>query len=375
MKKKCVCISCFNYYDTRISHVKRYMESQGVDVLYVISDYNHFEKKYYEVDYPNTIQVHVPKYKKNISLARIFSQLTFSRKASEILNKEHPDIVYCMFPPNSLIGKVIKYKERSNCKVVFDGYDMWPESMPVSKRLKKILSPIFNRWAGLRDNYIEGGNLIVVVSQAMLDMVNSKWKDVPIKLLLPSISTSEFPSYTYDVKSSISFCYLGNINHITDIDLLVEVLGRVAQSKEVKLHIIGEGIKLNELLEKASSKGVKCITHGVIMDAKVKREVYSQCNLAVNLPREEINSTMSLKSVEYLGVGLPFINSAGGDSWKIVDDFNVGININKDNIDKSVEEILSLNSDKLSQMSKNCAKYCENRFKSQDMGEIFKGIL
>lgn len=73
-QKTCICISCFNYYDTRIKMIKSFFESKGYKVTYITSDYNHFDKSYYTANYPDTIQVHVPKYSKNISFKRLLSQ-------------------------------------------------------------------------------------------------------------------------------------------------------------------------------------------------------------------------------------------------------------------------------------------------------------
>ena len=162
-KKKCVCISCFNYYETRIKYIRKFLNNNGIETTYVTSNYNHFEKKYYKLSYPQTIQVSVPKYKKNISISRIISQIIFAVKTYRCVKKISPDIVYCMFPPNSLIALISHYKKNNSCKVVYDGYDMWPESLPVGGAIKMIFSPVFGLWKNLRDKYIEKGDLVLAV--------------------------------------------------------------------------------------------------------------------------------------------------------------------------------------------------------------------
>ena len=374
-QKTCVCISCFNYYETRIQYIRRFFERKGIIVTYVTSNYNHFEKSFFKADYPNTIQVAVPKYKKNISIARIVSQLTFAWKTYNYIKQISPDIIYCMFPPNSLISFISRYKRKHCCKVVFDGYDMWPECLPVGGIVRSLLSPFLKIWANLRDKTIEQADLVLVCSQNFVEIAKRLWPNVPVKLLLPGIVPSQLPAYTYNVDNQVAFCYLGNINHITDIDLLVEVLGKISEKRKVILHIIGEGLNLDELLEKAQNVGIICRPHGVVMDEKVKREIYEQCNLGINLPREEIHSTMSLKSVEYMGVGLPYINTGGGDNWDIVDTCNVGINIDRNDTQKSAEAVLELTNEKLSVMSKNCLDYSKRRFESQDLETILKEVF
>lgn len=373
-KPNCVCISCFNYYDTRMKQITEFFRRKGYEVIYVTSDFNHFEKRRFKVDYPDTIQVHVPVYKKNISIQRIVSQYLFSMRAFEVVKKHQPAIIYCMFPPNSIVKFIGKYKAKTGCKLVFDGYDMWPESLPV-KNGGKLLSLPLGIWANLRDKYIENADLILVVSQAMADMVKDKWQHTPIKLLKPAISISDLPKYNFDIEKKLSFCYLGNINHITDIELLVALLGRLAKSKIVELHIIGEGANFNELITKAKDAGIICCPHGVVMDQTVKKQIYAQCHFGLNVPREEIHSTMSLKSVEYMSVGLPFINSAGGDSWKIVDKEVIGCNVSMSTVDEVAKRILELKRDYMETMHQNCLNSYKEMFLSQNLDEILAEIL
>lgn len=372
--KTCVCISCFNYYDTRIKMIKTFFESKGYKVTYITSDYNHFEKAHFKADYADTIQVHVPLYEKNISFKRLYSQFIFSRRAYKITKKLHPDVIYCMFPPNSIVHYIARYKKRSGCKLVFDGYDLWPESFP-ARHMKPLFKIPFKLWADLRDRYIETADLILAVSQSMLDSVKHKWKSTPIKLLKPAIIQTELPVYNFDCSKSISFCYLGNVNHITDIDLLVDLLIGVSKSKEVFLHIIGEGQNLQSLLAAFNATNIKCITHGVVMDNNQKKDIFAKCHLALNLPREVIHSTMSLKSVEYMSVGLPYVNTGEGDNWDIVEKYGIGFNVERNAIEECVEKIVKVDSITLKNMHKKCLLAYGERFVSVNLDSVLEEVL
>lgn len=372
--KTCVCISCFNYYDTRIKMIKSFFESKGYNVTYITSDYNHFEKKHFVADYPDTIQVHVPKYTKNLSFHRVVSQFLFSKKTFRLVKSLNPDIIYCMFPPNSLVRYISKYTKKKGCKLVFDGYDLWPESFPV-QRMKFFFKIPFKLWADLRDRYIETADLILVVSQSMHDAVKSKWQSVPIKLLKPTILQTDLPEYGFDCGNAISFCYLGNINYITDIDLLVELLTELSFKKKVILHIIGAGNNLQNLLDRFERTEVQCYAHGVVMDNKKKREIYSKCNFALNVPREEIHSSMSLKSMEYMSVGLPFINSGEGDTREIVGTYSIGYNVDMTTIKQCANNIADVTPSKLEEMHANCLKIYQEKFVSLNLDDVLSEVL
>lgn len=373
-KKTCAIISCFNYYDTRINLIRSFLEERGYETTYITSDYNHFEKKHFVANYPNTIQVHVPKYEKNLSYQRLLSQYLFSKKAYKITKELNPDLVYCMFPPNSVVRYIAKYKKERGCKLVFDGYDMWPESFPANK-LKTLLSVPFKAWANIRDKYIEHADLILAVSQSMMDVVKDKWKSTSVKLLKPVIMPSELPAYDFDCTNEVSFCYLGNVNHITDIDLLSSILIGVSKRKKVSLHIIGEGQNLPILLSKFDGSDVICHTHGVVMDNDQKKKIYSECNFALNLPREVIHSTMSLKSVEYMSVGLPIINSGEGDNRELVTFYNTGFNVASNTVDQCVNNILNVTPESLSEMHRNTLKAYKDKFLSLDLEGVLSEVL
>lgn len=372
--KTCVIISCFNYYDTRINLIRSFLEGRGYYTTYITSDYNHFEKKHFVASYPNTIQLPVPKYEKNLSIQRLLSQFLFSKRAYYKVKEIKPDLVYCMFPPNSVVQYIAKYKKASGCKLVFDGYDMWPESFPASK-LKALMSFLFKAWANIRDKNIEDADLILAVSQSMMDVVKDMWKRTPVKLLKPVIMPSEMPEFDFDCTKEISFCYLGNVNHITDIDLLSSLLTGVSKKKKVFLHIIGEGQNLPLLMSKFEGSDVICLTHGVVMDNNKKKEIFSQCDFALNLPRKEIHSSMSLKSVEYMSVGLPIINSGEGDNRELVDSYDTGFNVTYDTIDQCVDDILNTTPDRLEEMHQNTLKAYKDKFLSLDLGEVLSAVL
>jgi glycosyltransferase involved in cell wall biosynthesis len=154
------------------------------------------------------------------------------------------------------------------------------------------------------------------------------------------------------------------------MDLGVELLGGIARKRSVLLHIIGEGLNLNEFVKRLEILNVKVICHGVVFDMDEKNKIFSQCNMGLNIPREEIHSTMSLKAIEYMRAGLPFVNNAMGDIRMFVEEDNLGINIDKNNIAEAIDKISRLASDDLAKMHENIILSYKNRFINQDIKSI-----
>ena len=372
---KCVCISCFDYYSTRMKSIIKYFSDKGFDTHYLITNFQHFEKKRYQVNYEEcqTIQIDVPKYNRNLSMQRLISHHIFAKKVKKYIEDVSPDVIYCMFPPNSLIKELSVYKDQGKT-VIFDCYDMWPESFP-TKNIEKWLALPFKLWRNLRDRYIEKSDLVICVSEEGKSLITKIHPNLNVKILRPAISDETELQYDFDTSQEISFCYLGNINYITDTSLGVELLSMIAQKKSVVLHIIGEGQNKDQFVKELEGVGVKVVSHGVIFDWNEKNSIFQSCDLGLNIPKDEIQSSMSLKSIEYMHAGLPFVNSGIGDTHTIVVNQGIGINIDQNNVEKTVSEILSLSSSDLMSMSKKCRNTYIDMFVNQDLDEILSEYI
>ena len=367
--KKCVCISCFDHYSTRMQSICSHFESKGYDTKYIYADFDHFLKAKNKNIYDNGVKIKVPEYNRNLSPQRVISHLVFSSRVLRYIEKNRPDVIYCMIPPNSLVKQLAKYKKSNgNVKLIFDCYDLWPESFPY-KIQNKIIEIPFRVWGNLRKKYISTADLVIGVAEQQLNDLQSELCETPARIIKPTIITGEIPKYKTDV-SCLDICYLGMVNHITDMDLAVDLLGKLAERKKVILHIIGAGQNLDEFTVRLKSVSVEVIQHGVVFDMSKKNAIFSLCNWGLNIPREEINSTMSLKAVEYLRAGLPILNNALGDIRLIVEQNKVGINIDKQNLEVTVEIILSMTENDMKEMHFNVLESYREFFAKQDLDEI-----
>ena len=77
--KRAVIISCFDWYEKRIKPIEDVLKKKEYDVNIIVFDFSHIEKKYVEKRFNSCTYIHVPKYRKNISLLRIKSHLYFGK--------------------------------------------------------------------------------------------------------------------------------------------------------------------------------------------------------------------------------------------------------------------------------------------------------
>lgn len=328
MNKSAVIISCFNWYDMRLVYIYDFFSECGYDVKIITSDFDHQSKKTIIkknnlCEYIETIQ-----YKKNLSVRRILSHYEFARKVYTKLKKYKPDVVYALVPPNS-VGKICyKYKEEFGGILIADIIDMWPESTPTRN---VFLRMIYDKWAKYRDDMIKKSDFVFTECELYKKKMRSIIDPMKSKTLyLCKEQNNIITNKLYINKASkdreINLCYLGSINNIIDMEAICNIVLALTSKFKVIVNIIGDGEKKIEFITRLQE--CKCLIedYGVVYDDKKKREIMSKCEFAFNLMKSYVTVGLTTKSVEYLCYGIPIINNLKGDTWDIVEKYNIGIN-------------------------------------------------
>lgn len=365
--KRCVTISCFDYYDLRMKMINEYYIKNGYELTYLYADYNHFTKKINSIERPHGHKIHVDVYRRNLSYTRIKSHLGFAKEVSKIVNLINPDLIYCVIPPNILVKYLSEYKMTHNVKLIFDCYDFWPESFPYNY-IRKLLFIPFYYWGLLRKKYINTADLVVTVSELAKSRL-SKEVTKDILVIKPVIINNEIPTFDNDL-SKMSFCYLGHVNHILDMDLCYKMLRKISMKKEIEIHFIGEGINLQMFIQKLEKIRIKVHKHGSVYDMDLKNLIFSKCIFGLNMPRKEVESSMALKFIEYLRAGIPVINSGIGDSMELVEKYHLGKNINKYNLERVVDDICSYTDSDIAELRRNCLIAYREEFLNIDLKKL-----
>lgn len=341
--KKCVLVNCFACSnEMRVEPIRDVLNEMGYKTIYISSDYHHALKKYVKLD-DSITPIHVISYKKNLSINRLLSHWDFSKQVYRFLCQEKPDLIYVKFPPNTLVKVVYRYRKLYNCKIILDLFDLWPESLPISHKIKMLLYPLLNIWAKYRDKYISCADLVLTECEMYKKVLGKKLPENTSVLYL----TKEDIDYKFTPceNGKIRLCFLGGINNLININLIGKVVNNfIKQGYSVSLDIIGDGSKRNELIQIAESEGCEVSFHGIIYDEVKKNEILSQCDLGLNLVKNCVKIALSIKSIEYFRAGLGIINNVPFDSENIIAENFAGINVSKGlSIDIKQIEIMKKN--------------------------------
>lgn len=322
---KVAIVSCFDTYEHRVDLIKSYFENRGDSVRIYTSNYRHIEKNIRNDNKENYVYINVIKYKKNLSLSRIYSHMQFSKNIFKKLENQNIDLLWVLIPPNSLVKNAAKYKKNHpNTKLIIDVIDMWPETMPV-KKIKNF--PLIKMWKNLRNKWIDVADHVVTECNLYQEELVKYIERSKMTTLYLARKIEEFKGNPNPPKDKIALCYLGSINNIIDISAIGNIIKKLSKSKPVILHIIGDGEKRDELIVTAENIGVEVIYHGKIYDAIEKQKIFDSCHYGLNIMKESVFVGLTMKSMDYFEAGLPIINNIRGDTWNMVEKYIIGVNI------------------------------------------------
>ncbi|MBO6140222.1 MAG: glycosyltransferase [Ruminococcus sp.] len=340
--KKALIISCFDWYEKRICAVRECLMSKGYSVMVLTSDYDHINKTYRKTINDECTYIHVPAYKKNLSVQRIISHLSFGRGVGKALKTVKPDLIYLLFPPNNSGEYCLRYiKAHPEVKYIVDIIDMWPETMPLD-RLRGL--PMIKAWKNMRNRSIRrADHVFLECSLYYRDIyryVRDKSRVKTLYLFKKEPSNVGFQAKKKDhFEKRISIGYVGSINNIIDIDKICGITRSLFdKGYAVEYDIIGDGENKDSFLERLKSVGAVVRYYGKTFDEKVKFSVLSNCDFGMNIMKDTVEVGLSIKSIDYLSYGLPIINNIKGDTSKIVEKYNIGVNVS--NAENTADEII-----------------------------------
>lgn len=355
-------ISSTNHYNVRTGKFVNDYIKKGYDVIYVTSDFDHMTKKrYYFNEYKNSKQLHVISYKKNLSISRILSHLMFSYKTFYMLLACKPELVYVEVPNNSLVKSSAKYKKINNAEIIVDVFDMWPESMPV-KTKNMIVNRGFNIWRNFRNKNLKFADQIWIECDYYRELLSAQKINLPMETKYLTLENAETSIETKVSEDEIDLCYLGSINNIIDISLIEKIVSELAKNKRTRIHIIGDGERKDEFLEILKQNSIEIIDHGKVYEIDKLQEIFNQCWFGVNVLREGLAIGITMKSISYFRGGLPIINTVEGDTSRFVEECNIGINVDRHDVESCVSRILNITKDDLACMKNNTRNLFEQKF-------------
>jgi len=357
MPKKAVLISCFHYYERRIRLIEDFFSSKGYDCLYITADFDHVSKREFCVFDDACVQIPTRPYQKNLSADRLMSHWQFARDTFKKVAEYQPDVIYMIVPPNSLCRFAAQYKKRRpQVKMIYDLYDLWPETFP-STRAKKLLAAPFAVWRHVRDCGLKAADLILTECELYQQRLKKQLRGLNTGVL-PLCAPWEAPSTPVKTWRSdeIKLCYLGSINSIIDMAGIAALISTLSQQRKVTLDIIGSGETQAILVEKARAAGAGVTVHGPIYEHEKIQKIINRCDFGLNLMKSSVCVGLTMKSADYFAGGLPVISNIPADTQQWIHAYGAGVHIIEGNYTQAAERIAQLTEEAHTKMRVGAAK-------------------
>lgn len=357
-----VVLSGTNHYEERNKQVIEEYKKQNKTVLYLTSDFHHINKQQYVFEAEGCKQVHVMPYYKNISISRLLSHGEFSFKAYFFMKQYRPDIVYSEIPNNSLAMSTAWYKKKYGCELIFDIFDMWPEALPV-KTGNPVIKFALSIWGAFRNRNLKHADKIYTECDYYQEILAKEGYTLPMETKHLRQEDADLEIKTVWRDDQIHICYVGSINNIIDAPFMIDFLDKLNQKRKVYFHLIGQGESKERIKNELEKRCVKVIDYGSIYDKQELQDIFNQCSFAINFLVPDVAIGITMKSVTYFRGGMPILNTVDGDTKKMVEKRNVGVNIHRESMEEAIDNILKMNDEKITDMKQNARKVFEEFFR------------
>ena len=234
-------------------------------------------------------------------------------------------------------------------------------------------------WGKLRDNYLPFADVVITEC----DLYQEKLEKNNCRNIYTLYLTKEFkniPRSNIEIDSgTINICYLGSINNLIDIQLITDLLSAINVIKPVTLYIIGDGESRKHLINTVESKGINVKYCGMIFDETKKQEIFERCLFGINIMKDTVCVGLTMKSIDYFQAGLPILNNIRADTEKIVEQYGIGYNLSRDNIEEVARKVANLDRKDVIFMKDKTRRVFEEVFSltafNKKLELIFKDII
>lgn len=342
---------------------------ENYDAAILTADFVHPWKKHDKEPWSNCIKIHVPGYKTNMSLARIFSHFIYAVKIGKVLDKQKPDLVYICVPPNLSSLLAVRWAKRNHVKSIVDIIDIWPN---INAPSNKIFALFYKAWIGIRDKAVEQANEIILECAIYKEHVKRANCTV--------IPLCREPAHILatDLHDALRILYLGAFSTSYDFQTLLRICTELTKMRNVELYLIGDGAEKAAFLESLVCAKINYTDYGIVYDDSKKEEIMSRCDFGYNGFKEGIVIGQSYKSLDYLASGLAVINNLKGELAEMVDEYSCGFNFQSDSIEELIEKMRGMTIADVSLMKHNSQKLFKEKLSwsvyMNSMDSVMQGL-
>jgi len=291
------------------------------------------------------------------------------------------DILHCRSYPIMLAVITVK-KMKKELKIVFDPRSPFPEENITANRWTR-RSFTYKLWKKMEKLYLNNSNITVAIANTYVEHFkkispNSKFVIIPNNVDVEKFTLDKkfracFRSKMGIASSEIIFAYSGSMgNHWNNPKVYAKFLIKLRELN-TKHRFLFLTLNINELKKKFDQYGIESSEYFAIAARLEDMPKYlSTADFGINL-MERPDIRMSIKTCEYLAMGLPIIiNSNVLGAKEIVEHYGVGL-ILRDIENINLEEIKNF-IQKKNQLTLKCREVACEKFSTEKVAKQYVSI-
>jgi len=321
--------------------------NMGHTVTFFTSTFRHSNKtqRYDKLTYHTVIPgrydlvfLHARPYKGNITVERMLSHQDLAKKllAQVQATKEKPDVILISLPPLSTVAEICRWGRANNIAVVVDIIDPWPDvflkAFPNAvKGLGKLaLTPFYSKLRYILNNCAG----VTAISKQYTDWAATFYKTHrPTAYFYPAIQFDEVKETFKALEATmpratdkLRIIYAGSLASSYDIPAILDAAAIIENKYPGKTEFLIAGTGTQEELVKTKEKELSNIKYlGWLGQDEISKWFHlSDIGLTQHVPGA--TQSVTYKLFDYLGAGLPILNSLDSEMAAIIEDNKVGFN-------------------------------------------------
>lgn len=337
------------------------MKNMGYEVTLITGDFNHYKKEARDVakfrnEYPEYEHIkflHMPVYKKNVSLKRIYSEKYWAAKFKKWLKEHIDEFDVVFFSDIDYNLPVDRICNRHNVKKIIDIRDLRPEVFRVVVKNELLYKILFFPMKLKADKAYACADELIAVSQEYLDrglQTNRKSKNPAVVYLGSTLEkffkgVSDYKDEVVKPAGESWVIYAGTLGESYDLQTLIDAAKEIEKQhgNAVKFKILGQGPDEEKLIKYANSIGVNNIDWVGFVPYEKMAAYLCQSDITVNALKKNASQSIINKVADYFAAGIPILNGSCCQEMKdMVTNYKVGYNYEAENASSLTEHINKL---------------------------------
>lgn len=305
------------------------------NIQIITSDFDHGTKTYYDkqkLDRSKAIYIHVPQYKRNIGIKRLYSHVIFAFRLRKVLNSLAADAVYCTMPSSTSAFVCGNYCKKKNIKFIIDVIDLWPDSLVPVSRIYSLLTPFLYIWKSITTSAYKRADIILgeskkYVAEAMrynsIAVAKPLYLGIDKAMVNKLIENSDINIEKSD--DEVWICYAGSLGYSYDFDSIFNALHFLNDKVKYHFWFVGDGVLRVKIESKIKNYNINATVTGYLAYGDLLKYL-SMMDIAINIFKENTRVVHSYKFNDYVATNCFILNSLQGETAEMIEQYKIGLN-------------------------------------------------